>query len=195
MNKFILGLSFLGLAISCGKDISNRPQDRVSYIESSVGKPFTLQFLDEKCMLSAATGEVNTKISLFNTIQYQIFDVPKSDVLNLKVLNPSNATNELDIVELFTVAGSYDYKYFYQKKHNKYVLDSRELKGEKSFTLCAGRDYSKEESYQSAAASAYYSFDSIEKQLKPLNLNLPKIKVRIAPKVKQVSDFRHGRRI
>jgi hypothetical protein len=103
----------------------------------------------------------------------------------------------------------YDYKHRAQKlSHLNSIIDSVYLGGEKEvfkstigfryrsplsimgrmFKACGGHDYTKNKSYQSAAASALYSFSEIEKIKHLLPASISPVRLRVATTVRNIYE-------
>lgn len=181
---FIISLTLY----SCGQQINrDTPRLGVTYIDSSVGEPILLEKKDSSFSCpSLQTNDLDSPIEvrLFNNW----FSQQENYVLKA---NTKGGLVTDQYFHAINFSGSFNYYENYIKRKFTYVEDAQSI----SFRVCPGYDYSKEYTYDSAAASAIYSFKDIKNLFKQIQVNIDSVKVRVAPIVTLNQEYIKDKRI
>ncbi len=168
----LLILVFLILCSSCGVKIDSERGLDVAYTDSSTGTPIILSSASifSHCVESSDSDII---ARIFTGSEFQA--IPFKPTSNL--ISEIRYGGEIEIFESKIAA----------KRSKTKIIDKGTI-----FNICLGTNYSTEKSYQSAAASVLYSFNQIESKLLELNINLSAIKLKIAPNMSRVLEYRDG---
>jgi len=175
MNKTLLLLSLTAFFTSCGVKLDNARGLDVTYRDNSTGKAIELE---ESKIFSICEPSLEIMISAsvftgseFKKIPYEV---------NTKLVPNVLYAGSIDLVESSIGVRGY----------RKDIIEKGKI-----FSVCLGADYSTEASYESAVASSLYSFSKIHEDLKRLNINLPPLTLRIAPKVTRTREYKEANKL
>lgn len=187
MLKFLLSSVVVFVIVSCGVKEEAAPKMGVTYIDSSHGEPILLEKRQQefKCPSLLTNDQDLDIISEFHT-SWRYTVIPFKIPVKFRSGIVSNS-----LLSSVTFGG----KVAYNESYIKNTFTSKELLKSENFKVCPGVDYSEENNFDSASASAVFAFQQAEKEMKNVNLNLPPVKLRIAPIVKHTQEWGHNKRI
>ncbi len=180
MFKTVFLLVVTLLLISCGQK-SDKASFKISYVNSSEGEPILLDKREEgfKCP-SLLTSDLDKKIIAQFHTSWSYVQVP----FLLQVKTKGGLVKNSLISEVLQSG-----KMSYLESYVKMKFESKTIEVPEVFRACPGYDYSEEETYDSATASALFAFNEVEKSLRPINLNLKPVKLRVAPVVEHTKEY------
>lgn len=176
-------LSILAIALAaCGqKANTERTSWDVTYVDSSVGEPILLEKNDESFICpSLQTGDLSQEIVA--RVHNNWFSHQQNYVL---AANNKSGLVVDSFYQSVTFAG--DLKYLDSRVKGK--LTYTEDVKPKDFRVCPGYNYYQESTYDSAVASAMFSFNKVKEALQSSRLKLAPVKIKIAPLVTLTREY------
>lgn len=187
MLKLFAFTPLLVFIVSCGIKEDSSSSYKISYVNSSEGEPILLEKASEDftCPSLLTNKQDQDVVSQFHSNWRYIvipFKIPtkfRSGVVKSSILNKVEYGGELS--------------YYESLVKGKFVV--QQTISSQEFKACPGYDYSQEETYEAATTSALYPFKEVENLQHIKNLNLPMVKLKVAPLVQHTQEYKSGSKI